>query len=62
MNKEIEWTTTNYVRIIDLLGTVCVFHTVRVRYIPYTYGMYRTRMVRFSVPYAYGCTVRVYLA
>ena len=43
----------------SLLGTVRVFHTVRVRYIPYAYGMYCTRMVCFPVPYAYGCTVHV---
>ena len=29
-------------------------HTIRVWYIPYAYGMYRTRMVQFCIPYAYG--------
>ena len=43
-----------------MLCTVRVFHTIRVWYIPYAYGTYHTRMVCFSVPYAYGCTVCVY--
>ena len=30
--------------------------------VPYAYGTYRTRMVCFSVPYAYGCTVCVYVS
>ena len=38
------------------------FYTIRVWYIPYAYGTYHTRMVCFSVPYAYGCTVCVYVS
>ena len=45
---------------LELLCTVRVFHTIRVWYVPYAYGTYHTRMVCFSVPYAYGCTVCVY--
>ena len=44
--------------ILRLSGTVRLFHTVRVRYI----CTVRVCRVRFSVPYAYGCPVRVYLA
>ena len=31
-----------------------MIHTVHVRYVPYSYGM-------FSVPYTYGCTLCVYV-
>ena len=48
--------------LVSLLCTVCVFHTIRVWYIPYVYGTYHTRMVCFSVPYTYGCTVCVYVS
>ena len=29
-------------------------------FVPYAYGMYHTRTVRFSVPYAYGIDIRVW--
>ena len=47
---------------MGLLCTVCVFYTIHVWYILHAYGTYHTRMVRFSVPYVYGCTVRVYVS
>ena len=31
-------------------------------FIPYAYGTYHTRMVCCSVPYVYGCIVRVYVS
>ena len=45
---------------VTLFYTICVFCTVRVWYIPYAYGIYHTRTVRFSVPYAYGIDIRVW--
>ena len=44
----------------QLFYTICVFCTVRVWYVPYAYGIYHTRTVRFSVPYAYGIDIRVW--
>ena len=52
----------NSVATLLLLCTVCVFYTIRVWYIPYAYDTYHTRMVCFSVPYTYGCTIRVYVS
>ena len=43
-------------RILYRTRMVC---TIRVWYIPYAYGTYHTRTVRFSVPYAYGIGIRV---
>ena len=51
-----------------MLCTVRVFHTIRIRYIPYTYGtyhacmvffLYRTRMV---VPYVYTVSYSIKLS
>ena len=47
---------------VAMLCTIRVFHTIRVWYILHAYGTYHTHMVCFSVPYAYGCTVRVYVS
>ena len=44
----------------ELFYTICVFCTVHVWYVPYVYGTYHTRTVRFSVPYAYGIDIRVW--
>ena len=44
---------------VEMFYTICVFCTVRVWYVPYAYGTYHTRTVRFSVPYAYGIDIRV---
>ena len=49
-----------YTSIVRLFYTICVFCTVRVWYVPYAYGTYHTRTVRFSVPYAYGIDIRVW--
>ena len=45
---------------VAVFYTICVFCTVRVWYVPYAYGTYHTRTVRFSVPYAYGIDIRVW--
>ena len=45
---------------VYMFYTICVFCTVRVWYVPYAYGTYHTRTVRFSVPYAYGIDIRVW--
>ena len=44
-------------RILYRTRMVC---TIRVWYVPYAYGTYHTRTVRFSVPYAYGIDIRVW--
>ena len=45
-----------------LLYTVQIFLTIHVWYISYMYSMYHMRIVCFSVPYAYGCIVCVYIS
>ena len=44
---------------IAVFYTICVFYTVRVRYIPYAYGIMVYTIRIWYIPYAYGYTIRV---